>query len=107
MRVRIIAEVNALERLASEWYWVGAYFWHYTPQGGSVLDRLHQPIHSLFLPFDGSEQFELCSAAVKVVFVAAHFVIGIALQIVRQESDALLERHQFAGEDKVLLLGFR
>jgi hypothetical protein len=72
-----------------------------------LLDRLHQPIHSFFLPFDRFEQFELRSAAVKVVFVAVHFVIGIALQIVRQESDALLERYQLAGEDKLLLLGFR
>lgn len=53
------------------------------PKGGSPLDRLHQPIHPFFLQFDGFEQFELRSAAIKVVFVAAHFVIGITLQIIR------------------------
>ena len=56
-------------------------------------DGMHQPIHSVFLLLDGFEQFELCSAAVEVLLVAAHFVIGIALQIIRQKSDALFESH--------------
>ena len=68
---------------------------------------MYQPVHSVLLGLDRFNQFELGSAAIEVMAFAMHLVIRIARQIVRQESDALLEGDQFTGEGEVVFLFFR
>ena len=101
-RTGISLQVN----LTSSPLWRLSFLAHFQ-QPRSLFDGLDQSLHSFFMLSYGFEQFELRPGAVEIMFVAAHFVIDVALQIVRQESDALLECHQFAGECKVLFFGFR
>src|SRR5580692_8927605 len=71
---------------------------------GSLAEFSDQTGHSIFLLFDGLDKFELGSAAVKILAITMHLVIDIARQIVGEETNALLEGNQFAGEGKMLLL---
>jgi len=68
-------------------------------------DPVHQLRHLLFVLLDGGSQFELVSGAHEIVFRILDFVIGVSVEIIAQEAEALFEGDQPAAEGEVIDLG--
>src|ERR1039457_3630554 len=54
-------------------------------------NRLHQPIHVLFLQLNRFHQLELCTATIEIVSLAMNLEVGVARYVVRQEANTDLE----------------